>query len=281
MDKFSEIKKRLIDYAEKDEEIKAIIAIGSSTRKEVKADEYSDLDLLIVTDTPDKWNSGEYPKLLGNVNISFAEPTMGGAMERRCMYDDDKDVDFIAFTSEQFEYALEAGIAGFVMNRGYSILYGAEAYQEKIGKFIFEGKSNPQMSEEEFLNIVNDFYFHNIWSLKKLLRGELWAGKMCTDAYLKNYLLRIMEIYCHDIEGKDVWHDGRFIDTWANDSIKEELSKCFAHYERADVYKAVKATNQLFTKLSEEIAEKKGYRFPEEAKDCAKRYIDKCALLLN
>ena len=75
MDRYIDIKEKIIEYASRDEDIKAIIAIGSSTREEVRADEYSDLDLIIVSDNPDRWYSGDYPNLLGDVRISFIEPT--------------------------------------------------------------------------------------------------------------------------------------------------------------------------------------------------------------
>ena len=35
-----------------------------------------------------------------------------------------------------------------------------------------------------------------------------------------------MELYCYEIEGKDVWHDGRFIDKWAGEQISNELRNC-------------------------------------------------------
>ena len=105
MDRYQDIKAKILEYANKDEDIKAIVAIGSSTRKEIKADEFSDLDLFVVTNDPEKWYSGEYPELLGNVSISFIEPTLGGGKERRCIYDEDRDVDMIILTPEQFEAA--------------------------------------------------------------------------------------------------------------------------------------------------------------------------------
>lgn len=275
MDRFINIKKSLIEYACLDDNIKAIIAIGSSTREDNKADEYSDLDMIIVSEDVGRWYSGEYPKLLGNVSISFLEPTLGGGMERRSIYDDDLDVDMIIFTPKQFEDALKTGVAGWVMNRGYKILHDIGSYKELIKYYVKKGHSNPQMSEDEFDNIVNDFFFHNIWASKKLMRGELWSAKMCVDAYLKNYLLKVIEIYCFEIENMDVWHDGRFIDKWAGDNIIQELKKCFAHYERQEVFSALKATNHLFERITKEIAKKKNYSYPNEALICAQNYLGK------
>ena len=101
-------------------DIKAIVAIGSTTRTNVKADEFSDLDLIIATENPTKWLNGKYTE--------------------------------------------KAGVVQMVMNRGYEIMY-----------------VNPEMSEEEYLNLVNDFYFHNIWACKKMKRGEIWAAKIYTE----------------------------------------------------------------------------------------------------
>ncbi len=279
MDRYVDIKDKIIKYANQDEDIKAIVAIGSSTRETVKADEYSDLDLIIVSADTEKWYSGEYPKKLGEVNISFIEPTLGGGKERRCIYDEDKDVDMIIFTPEQFTKALETGVASWVMNRGYNILYDACSFDEKINQYVKPGTSKPEMTEEEFDNLVNDFYFHNIWASKKLLRGELWSAKMCVDAYLKNYLLKAIELYCYEIEGKDVWHDGRFIDKWAGENISSKLRECFAHYEKTDILNALKATNSLFEELTRELAEKNGYVYPNKAAKCAKAYLGKIEYL--
>lgn len=61
MDKYADIKQKLIRLAGKDEEIKAVIAIRSSTRTTDMADEYSDLDLMIVTENVNEWLYGDYP----------------------------------------------------------------------------------------------------------------------------------------------------------------------------------------------------------------------------
>ena len=273
MDKYKDIKNKIIESAKLDDDIKAVVAIGSYTRNDIKADEYSDLDLFIVTEDTDKWYSGQYPSTFGKVSISFIEPTLGGGRERRCIYDEDKDVDMIILTPDQFIAAVEEGVAQWVMNRGYQVLYDNMGAEDLLkDRIVFRG-SHPEISQEQFDNLVNDFYFHNIWTLKKLKRGELWAAKMCLDSYLKNHLLRMMELYRYKTANADVWHDGRFIDKWAGDEISSELKTCFAHYDSEDMTKALMATHQLFSKLAKEFAELEGFEYPKEAEACAKAYI--------
>ena len=273
MDKYFYIKNKMLEYANNDENIKAIIAIGSSTRAYMKADEFSDLDLFIITSNTEEWFCGDYPKLLGTINISFIEDTLGGGRERRCIYDDDKDVDMIILTPEQFEKAVADGVAEWVMNRGYDVLYDSNGYTELLKTHIKPGSSEPAINEEEFINIVNDFYFHNIWACKKLKRGELWSAKNCVDSYLKNYLLRMMELYRYKIAGVDVWHAGRFVEKWAGDDIVNDLKMCFAHYDKEDIMRALVATHKLFARITEALAAHEGFEYPEQAKICAGKYI--------
>ena len=273
MDKYFQIKSKILESANSDDDIKAIVAIGSSTRSEVKADEYSDLDIFIVTTNTEPWFSGEYPKKFGDVKISFIEDTLGGGKERRCIYDEDKDVDMILLTPEQFVAAIEEGVAQWVMNRGYEVLYDSMDFTSLLKEHISHSVTAPSMNKEEFLNMINDFYFHNIWAYKKLKRGEIWSAINCVDSYLRRYLLRSIELYCSKVNGLDVWHDGRFIDSWAGEEIISELKECFAHYDREDILRALIRMHELFSRLTRELAELEGYDYPEVAEKCAKAYL--------
>lgn len=270
MDRFMNIKEKLLALAKEDEDIKAIVLIGSSTRDTVKADEYSDLDVVIATEETEGWLYGDYPEKLGNVKLSFVEATLGGGKERRMLYDGSLDVDMIVFTPEQFEKAIREGVASWVMNRGYEIMYDAEDYSALLKENISHELSPTDLSEQEFNNMVNDFFFHTVWASKKILRGELWTAKMCIDAYLKNYLLKMIEMYSVSKYQVDVWHDGRFLDRWAEREILSDLEKCFARYDREDMVSALSATLNLFCRLAGQTAEMKGYKYPKEAENYAK-----------
>ncbi len=270
MDRYAIIKNKILDIAKTDKSIRAVIAIGSSTRAEVKADDYSDLDLMIATDDTEKWLYGTVPEEIGNVKISFVESTLGGGKERRILYENALDVDLIVFTPEQFESVIKEGVASWVCNRGYSVLYDTMGFESLLAEYVNHKIEYAGMPETEYINMVNDFCFHVIWASKKILRGELWAAKMCLDAYLKNYLLKMIEMYSAYIHEVDVWHDGRFLDRWADDTIKEALTKCFAHYDRKDMISALFESNTLFSQLAKEVAQIRQFDYPENAVDYAK-----------
>lgn len=266
-DRYSAIRGRVLAVAETDENIMAVVAIGSSTRTRFVADEYSDLDLIIVTYDTESWLYGSIPDQLGDMKISFVEPTLGGGTERRVMYENALDVDMIVFTPAQFETVVRDGTAGWVCNRGYSVLYDAMDFKSLMADFVSCGIRRPDMTKDEYINTVNDFSFHTVWASKKLLRGEMWSAKMCIDAYLKNHLLRMAEMYCSLKYNADVWHDGRFLDTWADGEIRNSLCGCFAHYDKDEMISALFETQKLFTRLARSVAEMKGYECPNAALD--------------
>ena len=273
-DKYHEIKRRILLLAENHAEIKTVVAIGSSTRSDVPADEYSDLDLIIATDDTESWLYGNLPAELGDVKISFAEPTLGGGTERRVLYDGWLDVDMIVFTAEQFLNAVNDGTANWVMNRGYTMLHdrigAAELLKQKITLEIHK----PDFSESEFQNLANNFYFHTVWAAKKLLRGELWSAKMCLDSYLKNLLLKVLESHAAIKNHADVWHDGRFLDRWADEETRAELKNSFAHYEKTDMKNAIKSTHRLFARIAKETAVLKNFAYPSEAEKFSNEFLE-------
>ncbi len=264
-DRYSDIKNRILTIAKADKGVKAIIAIGSSTRSELTADDYSDLDLLIAADDTESWLYGNIPEQLGTIQISFIEPTLGGAQERRLLYENALDVDMIVFTPEQLTSAIQEGVATLVCNRGYSVLYDTMDFKRLLAENVSCEIKHTGLTEPEYINMVNDFCFHTVWASKKILRGELWTAKMCIDAYLKNHLLKMIEMYSVCKYNSDVWHNGRFLDRWADDKIKESLTKCFAHYDKKEMISALFETKDLFVQLAKTTAEIIDYHYPETA----------------
>ena len=75
----------------------------------------------------------------------------------------------------------------------------------------------------------------------------------------------MLETYSVCKYNKDVWHDGRFLDTWADEIIKEALPECFAHYNKTDMISALYNTKKLFVQLAKETAEMNNFNYPEIA----------------
>jgi aminoglycoside 6-adenylyltransferase len=133
------------------------------------------------------------------------------------------------------------------------------------------GKSEVPL-EKEFQQSVNDFLYHLVWTARKLRRGELWVATLSCDWWLKRLLLQMIEWYMHAKRGDeyDTWHEGRFIENWADESIVNNLHSTFAHYDYSDVKSALFSTTDLYTKLARGLAERLGFQYPDQSEKFAR-----------
>ena len=269
-EKYDEIIDRFISFGEDCQQLRSGVVIGSRGRDDVEADEWSDLDIVIYADDIDYFLSEE--RWLDDIAdhwLTFVEDTpIGGAKERRVLFEDALDVDFAILPADSFDDFKDDYDIRSTFSKGYNVLIDNDGLFEDIEfrldeTFLVEEYQLP--SEEEFDNLVKDFWYHVVWSGKKLLRGEMWIAKSCVDGYMKSKLLKMIECYMVGIMGESVRSEGRFFEEWADDSIIDEVVDCFAHYDEADIKEALVNTMDLFRGLAVDVADELGYEYRSKA----------------
>ncbi len=274
-DAYERLIDRFVAWARARPDIHAAIVVGSRARTDRPADEWSDLDIVVfVTDPAPFLSSTDWLTNIGDVRITFLEPTAGGEMERRVLFDGGLDVDFAVISHTKLQHMVEHGIppavAG-VFRRGVRVLLDREGLAAQLKPADAEPASPDAPGEEQFLEVVNDFWYHAVLTVKKLRRGEIWYARACADGYMKRLLLRMIEWHAATMSqrDRDVWHDGRFLEQWADQRVLEGLRDAFAHYDRDDVRRGLLATMDLFRWLAKETAERLACRYPESADEYA------------
>ncbi|MDW7656445.1 MAG: aminoglycoside 6-adenylyltransferase, partial [Bacillota bacterium] len=254
---YGDLIEKITAWAAAADDIKGVVIIGSRARTSDPADEYSDLDLLlIVTDTAQFFLSADWIDTIGQHWLWFDERTPLGAMERRVLFDHALDVDFAFIGQDDLKQVLQTQAIA-VLQRGYRILVDKMELQQELKRIPQTKPAVQPLEEQEFTNIVKDFWYHTVWCTKKLLRGEIWMAKSCLDGYMKRLLLRIIECHAHAKQGwdYDTWFDGRFFDTWADQQVKAGIRTAFAHYDAADIVRALTASMDLFRVIARETAD--------------------------
>ena len=271
---YEQLVERFARWAETCSDISAAIVVGSRARVDHPADEWADLDIIVVTTDPERYLSTiDWLESIGKPLLTFLEPTAtGGQIERRVLFEGMLDVDFSIIPKRIVERLLQNNIPpqiAEIFSRGARVFIDKDGMAAQFHVYISsaESLSPGPPSEHEFLEIVNDFLYHAVWTVKKLRRGELWTAKFCLDSYMKSRcMLRMMEWHAHAAKGwtYDTWHNGRFLEEWADPCALKGLRETFARYDEADIKRGLLATMNLFRKIAMEIAEKLGYSYPIE-----------------
>jgi len=272
--KYDNLIAKFTEFARKRDDMIAVIVIGSQSRKDVPADEYSDLDIIAVVKNPGNFLAdNNWIEYLGEYGISFVEDTIYGNKERRVLFRNGLDVDFVFITHTTAQSDLNSDEGKMILQKGYRVLVDKTGLASclpvtAMPQYVFPEK-------DEFINNINDFWYHTVWTAKKLLRGEIWAAKFCLDSYMKYKVLWMMELQSRAINGLDydTWFNGRFVDTWASVEALDGLKSTFAHYNYDDIRRALFSTMDLYHDIAIDTAKKTGYTYPIDAENCARECL--------
>lgn len=264
----------VIRFAQTCDAVIALVLVGSRARADMRADEFSDTDLILIVQNPgDLIHTDGWLNAIGAYHISFTEPTVDGQQERRVLFDGAQDVDFVIMDEAAALQALESGEAANLLSRGYRVLVNKRGFA--VPPAALQPAAFAPAGETEFRNTVADFWYHTVWTAKKLLRQELWAAKFCVDGYMKQKLLWMIEQHerLARRSGVDTWYTGRFIDRWADPAVLSALRHTFAHYDQADIANALLETMKLFRRLALETAGAAGFAYPAHADEYASDWV--------
>ena len=134
----------------------------------------------------------------------------------------------------------------------------------------------PRVDEKAFLNAVNDFWYHAVWTAKHLRRGELWWAKDCCDGHMKGLLRQMLEWQAQSLsdQEKDTWMRGRFLEEWVDPRAAQALKTAFGSYEIEDVWRALKETMELFEWVSIETQEACKFSYPKAGVSHSKSFVE-------
>jgi aminoglycoside 6-adenylyltransferase len=280
--KYEKLIEKFVKWAEDEESIRAAIVIGSRARSD--SDEWADLDVIVITTDPKRLlSTGDWVNNIGEPVITFIEPTPTGDFEeRRVLFKNGLDVDFAVIPLEVARGMLHTEIPpelaavnlSNVFGRGMRTILDRDGISDQLReRIVFIEASSPSLpTQNEFLEVVNNFWYQTVWTAKHLRRGELWWAKSGCDAHLKWLLRRVIEWHAR-AGGHDTWFRGRFLEKWADPRAVKGLKDAFAHYDEDDIWRALLATMDLFRWLAVETAERLNYDYPTHADEYATKLV--------
>ena len=292
---YEELIERFHEWAESRFDIRAAIIVGSRARVDHPADEWADLDILIVTKDPNHYAlTSNWINNFGKPLLTFIEPTStGDEKERRVLYDKMLDVDFAIIPQEKVlrlfqtkaDRPTETGADQRILaqirsmlSRGVRVLIDKDGLAGQLSALNVSAEKRLLPTQDEFLEIANDFLYHAVFTAKHLRRGELWWTVMCLDCHMQQLLLRMIEWHAQAASNwkHDTWFRGRFLEEWAHPQAVKGLHETFSHYDEKDVRQALLAAIDLFHGLATETAAKLGYPYPAEADKKVTNWIKTC-----
>ena len=254
------IEASVAEWASERADVRAAVVVGSQARAGTPADRFSDLDVLLVVDDPAPFlEESAWIASFGEPTLTFLEPTaVGGRTERRVLYADGQDVDFAIVSVTDLPGLLADPDAVGVIRRGYRSLHDEVGLAGLVA--ALPDAPPPRAPDDSALTeLASDFWYHALWTARKLRRGEVYTAIACLDGSMKARLVTLMSWHARAVDlSANTWHAGRFLERWADPGALAALERAYARYDVRDVARALWETIDLFQGLEQETARRLG-----------------------
>jgi len=270
------IEAAVADWAASRTDVHAVIVVGSRARTDTPADRWSDLDVVLIVDDPEPYAEGAaWVSEFGTPALTFLEDTPVGQRERRVLYETGEDVDLPLFPLSALDRLEQSENAVALLARGYRVLVDKIGLEERL-RGVAERASKPESPDQADLDqLAADFWYHALWTAKKLRRGEVFTAKECLDGYMKTRLVTLLGWHARAVDSSvDTWHGGRFLERWAHPGALAALEKAYARYDLRDVARALWETIDLFQGLEKETASRLGLAIDLDHRDLRRRVAE-------
>ena len=261
----------------------ALVVVGSRARADHPADVWSDLDLVLFTTVPDVYTTNaDWLTAHGDAWLIRLGHTGRGDAEWLILFVGGRKVDCVIAPVLQSQRGatvqdiLAASPYQFVYERGVRILYARNMAQDAALEYAVPHVPASHPSTTEFYAWVDGMLFAATRTLKFLGRGDLWRAKQLCDGEMKQQLLTMLEWHARAIRGldQDTWHEGRYLEQWADPRALAALPQTFGAYDCADLRRALAATLDLINRLAQETAGRLGFTYPGAARTEAVAWLE-------
>src|ERR1700722_1167109 len=170
---------KILEWGKKEEAVKALILLGSRAGRQ-PIDHFSDYDLSVFCDTDEFYTGSEsWLSQFGNVWVCIKEKVLYKSKtfpSRLVIFKGGIKVDFSFLSLDVLDEIAQSSALPDNYNLGYKILLDKDDRAARMLPPQFEVKAI-KPSEQEFHEVVKEFWFEIYHVGVYLKRGDLWSMK--------------------------------------------------------------------------------------------------------
>jgi len=275
-----DILEAIVGFAESQEAIRTVI-LTSSRAGAGEIDEFSDYDIMVVTDHADTYlGTDAWIETIRPVWVFIKEQFTHGddvIPTRLVIYQDGIKVDFSFWKVSILRNFVMQGFADTDdLNRGYRVLMDKDGLAAQLPPPAIKAFKVSKPVREEFLSTIHEFWFEIAEIAKYLARKDLFPAKQRENGVVKALLLRMI---IWNVQAKNNWTanthtDGRRMRSWVDRETMNSLAETYSGFGFEESRKSTAAAIELFRELSKKTAQLLGYDYPRGVDREITGYVD-------
>lgn len=281
--KENEVIRWLVQWAEQQEPIRAMLLTSSRTNPTAPVDVFSDYDVvLVVTDihlfhADDTWLDD-----FGKVLVVYRDPIR---LEYGCetvafitQYEDGTKIDYTLWPVEVLRRVVEEPELPIDLDVGYAILLDKDHMADRLKPPTYTAYIPTPPAEAAYRTVIEEFFQEGTYVAKYLWRDELMPLKYSLDQSMKlRYLRQMLEWQMEIAHGWSVKTGrlGKGLKTRLRPEIWSELESTYVGAGIEDNWDALFRTIALFRKVAIEVGVHLGYAYLHDLDRRATQYFQK------
>lgn len=274
MDSDDKMIDQLVQWAEGQEGVRALILTSTRAIPGGHVDAYSDYDVVVVTDdVRDMATDLSWQEHFGEVLISYWDPIEedpdAGAVSAGNItnYVNGLKIDFGLWTPQHFSVMTSGPEPDEEFDAGYRVLVDKDGLTAGLPAPTFSAFVPRRPDEQEFRRLITDFLIGVPYVAKSLLRDELLPMKWVLDFDMRyTYLVPMLQwrVECdHDwsLKGGNL---GKGLKAHLSPDVWTALERTFTGSDAEANWWALFEMIDLFGRVAREVADLLDYPYPEE-----------------
>lgn len=249
----SEVQKIILDFAQSDSRVRAVILNGSRANPNIISDPYQDFDITFLVNNMEEFKiSLEWTRAFGEKLIfqlpdrmSFGSNPQKASFTCLMMFKGDYRIDLTLFLIDKFP----ASFTGDSL----SLLWLDK--DKRLGKFAPPSDKDYWIRKpkpENYADTCNEFWWVSTYVCKALLRNETIYAKEMLETILRKMLLQLISWYigAGTRFSISLGQNGRHIQKYLEPLLYQELLSTYPDAQPANIKTALLKMIRLFAQLS-------------------------------
>ena len=266
----SEVLAKLTAWAEREDDVRALVLTSSRARADSTVDALSDYDVVAaVPDVAAFLERDEWVRGYGEPLARWGDRREVLGLETAfcgVVYADRVKVDYSLWPKALLERVAEAASLPDDLDVGYHVLVDKDGATADWELPTQRAHVPPQPSRREYEALVEEFWWVTMYAAKSLWRGELFFAKWVLDCDAKANALRRMLEWRIELD-----HDwslrpgayGRGLERLVAADVWAELAATYAGVGVDESWEALLRTTALFRRVATEVGDALGFAYPE------------------
>lgn len=261
-----EILDMILTYAQEHDEIKAVGMEGSRIHPKIKKDSLQDFDITyIVTDMNTFINDEEWLDTFGKrifiqkpEGMTLYEPQLGNWFSYLMLLEDGNRIDLKIVPVEEIDlYIYSESLIKILLDK-----------DDLIGKMPAPTNATyliTQPTTQHFDDCCNEFWWISTYVAKGLCRKEFLYATDYFNQTLRTELYRMISwnVGIETDFSESIGKSQRFLEKHVSKETWDRIIETYKMDSYENLWKSLFLLQDLFREVSKEVAEKKGYAYPE------------------